>query len=82
MYQHTRGCVRDPTLTRDKTNLRYISGDNPHFTSRFCEDKLNLNSLSNNNMGNKKWSPKHLEAKHKINQWKHSLYLKLCLIQF
>jgi len=63
-------------LSRDKINLQYIGTKNPHLISRFCEIELNLNSLSNNNnIGNKNWSPKHLEANHKRNQWKHSLIL-------
>jgi len=39
--------VGDPIYTRDKVNSWYISGDNPHLTSRFCKDELSLNSLPN-----------------------------------
>jgi len=39
--------VGDPTLTRYKTNLQYISGGNSHLISQFCEDELGLNSLPN-----------------------------------
>jgi len=39
--------VGDLTSTKDKVNLQYISGSNPHITSWFYEDELGLNSLSN-----------------------------------
>jgi len=29
--------IGDPTLFRDKANLKYISGGNPHLTSRFVQ---------------------------------------------
>jgi len=37
--------IKDPSLTRDKTNLQFISVDNFHLTNQFCEDELGLNSL-------------------------------------
>lgn len=39
--------IEDPTSTRDKINLQFISGENHHLTNRFCEDELALNSLLN-----------------------------------
>ena len=33
-------------LTRDKVNLEYICEYKSHFTSRFCEIELSLNSIS------------------------------------
>jgi len=42
------GYVGSRTSTRDKANSQYISGCNPHLTSRFCEVELDLKSTSNN----------------------------------
>lgn len=47
--EHTTLCqlapnVRDPTLTKDKTNLSYINGGNPHLASRFCRVELGFKS--------------------------------------
>jgi len=39
--------VGSPTSTRDKTNSQYISGCNPHLTSRFCGVELGLNFTFN-----------------------------------
>ena len=39
--------VGSPTSIRDKVNSQYISGCNPHLTSRFCEVELGLKPTSN-----------------------------------
>jgi len=38
--------VGSPTPPRDKANLEYISGCNPHLTSQFCGVELDLKSTS------------------------------------
>jgi len=35
-----RGCVKSPTLDMTWPDNMFISGDNPHLTSRFCKDEL------------------------------------------
>jgi len=43
-------------LSRDKANLQYIRGGNPHLTSQLCKDELGLNSLPNMVSRAKYWS--------------------------
>ena len=43
---HLDGFVRSLTSTRDKTKLQYISGCNPHLTSKFCGVELGLKCLT------------------------------------